>query len=122
MYLSYKHLALLSVFVQLEHPGMRPDAHQGLVVGEETGASGEALAVFAERAQVLLVQLDLQRGQAHRDDVLVLGRQQLGDIRVVFALKRMPTVNTTAERHVDVIHAPVRIRPASRAECERVAS
>ena len=86
------HLILLSDRVQLEHLRMGPNAHQALVVGEYAAAAllheGAAIVAFHTRvlAQVDLIEFDLLRGQADGDNVLVLGRQELGDHNVVFSL------------------------------------
>ena len=66
---------------------MSPDLHQVLVILEELGAPGGDLPVHLPAPlQVLLVQADLRIGEPHRDHVLLLGGQELGEGRVVPSL------------------------------------
>ena len=82
----HTHLALLLDLAHLEHPGVRPDLHEVLVVDEHAGASvGRKLATEGT-GEVLLVQSALLLPQADGDDVLVLGQQVLGERGVIPAL------------------------------------
>ena len=71
---------------------MRPDLHEVLVVAEEPraphGALGEVSSLPGLALEVALVEGDLDLGQAHPDDVLKLGQQELGQRRVVPSLQR----------------------------------
>ena len=65
---------------------MSPDAHQDLVVGKESRPSGGPVTGHAS-LQVAIVEPDLDRGEAHQQHVLVLRHQELGERRVVSALR-----------------------------------
>ena len=84
---SLPYLILISDLCQFENPGVSPDLHQVLVILEELGTPGGDLPVHLPTPlQVLLVQADLHIGEPHRDHVLLLGGQELGEGGVVPSL------------------------------------
>ena len=88
------HLFLLPNLIQFQYPGVRPDAHQSLVVCEQPRPL-VAIPIASPRLlllQVRLIELDLDGRQSHCDHILVFCRQELGQMTVISTLIMKKTI------------------------------